>query len=104
MFVCGLPFFVTLLRKIQLVTAEYMPNRKAGQLAKSLRKIVNLYTKGGFIVRLDLMNNAFDKIENLVGVLETNTTEARESVGKNRKGNQADQKEDKVYYDRISLP
>ena len=30
MFVCGLPIFVTLSRKIELVTVEYMPNRKAG--------------------------------------------------------------------------
>ena len=56
MFVCGLPLFVTLLRKIKLVTAEYVPNRKAGQLAKSLRKRVKVYAKGGFIVRLALTN------------------------------------------------
>ena len=35
MFVSGLPLFVTLSRKIKSVTTEYMPNRKAGQLAKS---------------------------------------------------------------------
>ena len=38
MFVCGLPIFITLPRKLKLVTAEYMPSRKAGQLAKCLRK------------------------------------------------------------------
>ena len=50
MFICGLPLFITLLGKKKLVTAEYMPTRKAGQLAKSLRKIVKLYAKRGFIV------------------------------------------------------
>ena len=47
MFVCGLPMFVTLSRKIKLVTAEYMPNIKSGQLANSLRKIVKLYAPIG---------------------------------------------------------
>ena len=49
MFVCGVPLFVTLSGKIKLVTAEYMPNRKAGQLAKYLRKIVKLYERGGLV-------------------------------------------------------
>ena len=33
MFVCGLPLCGTLLGKIKLVTAEYIPDRKAGQLS-----------------------------------------------------------------------
>ena len=82
MFVYGLPIFVTLLGKITLVTAEYMPSRKVGQLGKSLRKMVKLYAKGGFIVRLALMDKKFDKVEDLVDLLETNTTAAREHVGK----------------------
>ena len=78
----GLPITVTLSRKIKLVTTEYTPSRKAGQLAKSLRKIVKLYAKGRCIVRLALMDNKFNKIEDLVGLLETNTTATREHVGK----------------------
>ena len=50
MFVSGLPLFDTLLRKIKLATGEYVPNINSGQLAKSLRNIINLYAKGGFIV------------------------------------------------------
>ena len=61
MFVCGLPLFVTLSREINLITAEYVPTRKAGQLAKSLMKIVKLHAKGGFIVQLALMDNNCDK-------------------------------------------
>ena len=38
MFVTGLTFFVTLLRKIRLVTADFLPHHKAGWLAKFLRK------------------------------------------------------------------
>ena len=64
MFVCVLPLFATLSGKIKLVTAQYMPTKKAGQLAKSLRKIVKLYAKGGFIVRLVLMPLHFTYLVN----------------------------------------
>ena len=40
-----------------------------------------MYAKGGFIVRLALMDKEFDKVEDLVGLLETNATAAREHVG-----------------------
>jgi hypothetical protein len=60
------------------VTTEFVPNRQAGQLAKSQRKIVTLYARGCVIVQLPLMDNDFDKIEDLVGLLETNTMAARE--------------------------
>ena len=43
MFVSGLPFLVTSSRNIKFVTAEFVPNRKAGQLAKHLRKFLKLY-------------------------------------------------------------
>ena len=76
----------TLSGKIKLVTAEYMPNRKAGQLAKSLRKIVNLYARGGLIVRLALMDKKFDKVKDLVGLLETNTTRRHHVRGKGSHG------------------
>ena len=41
-----------------------------------------MYARGGFIVRLALIGKEFDKLEDLVGLLETNTTAAREHVGK----------------------
>ena len=65
-----------------MATAEYVPNRKAGQLAKYLGKIGKVYAKGEFIIRLALMNKEFDKIQELVGLLERNTTAALEHVGK----------------------
>ena len=45
-----LTFLVTSSRNIQFVTAGFVPNRKAGQLAKNLRKVLKLYAQGGFIV------------------------------------------------------
>ena len=41
-----------------------------------------MYAKVFFIVQLALMDKEFDKVEDLVGLLETNTTAAREHVGK----------------------
>ena len=81
MFVCGLPFLVTYSRNIKMTTVEYMPNRMASQLAKSIKKIVKLYARGGFTVNLCLMDMEFEKIKDLVGFLEVNTTAAREHVG-----------------------
>ena len=51
MFVNGLAFFTTLGRDIRFGTAEYVPSRTAKQLAKSLMKIVKVYTLCGFVVQ-----------------------------------------------------
>ena len=40
-----------------------------------------MYTRGGFIVNLDLMDKEFDAIKELVPFLEVNTMAAREHVG-----------------------
>ena len=48
MFVNGIAFWVSLSRGIRLYTCEHVPNQKAKQLAKSVRRIVNLYARGGF--------------------------------------------------------
>ena len=45
-------------------------------------KIVKLYAKGGFQVKVVLMDKEFDKIRDAVGHLEINTTAAREHVAK----------------------
>ena len=47
MFVSGLPFLVTFTRKLKLRTAEFVPNWTAKILAKSLKKVIALYAKGG---------------------------------------------------------
>ena len=66
-----------------MVTAEFVPTCKSGQLDKYLSKRVTLYARGGFIVRLALMDKEFDNIENVVDLLETNTTvAARVHIGK----------------------
>ena len=61
-FVCGIPFLVTYSRSIKFTTTEYIPTRTAGQLAKSLMKVVYGYARGGFVVNLMLMDMEFEKL------------------------------------------
>ena len=63
------------------MTAEFVPKRKAGQLAKHLRKVLQLFVQGGFIVDVCHMDQEFIKVRDFVGTLEVNTTAAREHVG-----------------------
>ena len=46
MFVNSCPFLVTLSRKIQLRTAEHVPNRTAVTLSSSLIKVIKMYARG----------------------------------------------------------
>ena len=56
MFVSGVPFLVTLSRKIKFRTTQFLPKRTAITLASSLTKVLMLYARGGFIINLALMN------------------------------------------------
>ena len=59
MFVNGLPFLTTFSRDIQFGTAEHVPYRTAKKLANYSMKVVNIYAKGGFVVRNVLMDGEF---------------------------------------------
>jgi hypothetical protein len=65
MFVDGLPFFVTLSRGIKLVTLEFLPSCTTDQLHKSLLAVARLYRRGGFLVKLALMDMEFKKLEDM---------------------------------------
>ena len=81
MFVNGLPFFITLSRKIKMFTAEYIPTRTDAHLSSSLKKIVQIYEKNGFYVNVVMMDMEFEKVADKIGNTEVNTTSAREHVG-----------------------
>ena len=81
MFVSGIPFLVTLSRGIRLCTAEYMPTRTADQLGGGLKKVLNLYRRGGFIVRVILMDMEFESLTDELELVQVNTTAAQEHVG-----------------------
>ena len=81
MFVNSIHFLVNFSRSIRLITVEHVPTRTRAQLAKSLMKIVKLYARGGFVIHLVLMDMEFETIKDKVGLVEVNTTAAREHVG-----------------------
>ena len=81
MFVNGLPFMVTSSRGISLVTIEFLPSRTILSLANSLRRVVTMYAKAGFVVQTAMMDMEFDKLKSVMSELVINTTAAREHVG-----------------------
>jgi hypothetical protein len=80
MFVNGVPFLVIVSRGLNLVTAEYTPSCTAKQLAAGIRRVMDLYSHGGFQVGTVLMNNEFKKHNSLVPILVVNTTAAKKHV------------------------
>jgi hypothetical protein len=85
MFVNGIAFLTTLSRKLWLVTVEQLPSCTATQLSNSLVKIVRLYACTGFIVRIIMMDQEFDKVKDACKMVELNTTAAREHIGETSK-------------------
>ena len=80
MFVNGVPFLVSASRGLNLITAEYTPSRTAKLLLGGIRRIMDLYSRGGFQVGTVLMDNEFEKLTNLVPIVKINTTAAKEHV------------------------
>ena len=82
MFVCGLPFLITLSRRIRFVTVEFIPKRTAGELCSGLRNVLKVYNRAGFIIQCACMDNEFEPLKKkLLGKLVVNTTAADEHVG-----------------------
>jgi hypothetical protein len=81
MFVNGMAFLTTLSRKLRLASVKQLPSCTAMQLSNSLTKIVKLYTHTGFIVRVIMMDQEFDKVEDACKMVEINTTAVRKHVG-----------------------
>ena len=80
MFVNGLPFFVSRSRAIKLITSEFLPSRTADQLYANLMKVVRLYRRGGYLIRLVLMDMEFETLKDKCEDVTINTTAAREHV------------------------
>jgi hypothetical protein len=62
LFVNGLPFLVTSLRGISLITEEFLPLRTAKLLALTLEQVIRVYRVAGFIVQVTLMDMEFEKL------------------------------------------
>ncbi|KAL7480336.1 hypothetical protein ACHAW6_006029, partial [Cyclotella cf. meneghiniana] len=82
MFVCGLPFLISMSRRIRFVTLQYLPNRTAKELRGGLMDIVKLYKRAGFVIRDCIMDNEFEPlVKLLLDKLVINTTAKNEHVG-----------------------
>ena len=80
-FVSGIPFFVTLSRRIRYVTVQFVPHRTAAELANSLKNVISLYRRAGFICQTALMDGEFEKVKRrLLDVIEVNITSKNEHV------------------------
>jgi hypothetical protein len=81
MFVCGMPFLISLSRGIRFVTVQYVPRRTAPELANAFKNILALYARAGFVCQTGLMDGEFEAVkERLAGLIEINTTAANEHV------------------------
>ena len=63
MFVCGLPFLITLSWLIRFVTVKYVPHRTASKLANALINVYKIYSCARFVCQTALMDGEFDKVK-----------------------------------------
>jgi hypothetical protein len=80
MFVNGLPFLVSISRKIKFTTVGYLIGRKQHHLVNSIKKIVNLDKQRGFTIETALMDREFECLRDDLPELNLNTTAASEHV------------------------
>jgi hypothetical protein len=62
MFVNGLPFLVTSLRGLSLVTIEHLPSRTAKHLTLTLERVFRIYATAGFMVQMAMIDMEFEKL------------------------------------------
>jgi hypothetical protein len=79
-FINGLPFLITLSRRINLVTMEFATNRRAPTLASLLRRVVDIYALAGLKIQTAMMDMEFDCLKPLLPQIVINTTAANEHV------------------------
>jgi hypothetical protein len=82
MFVYGIASLTTPSRKLQLETVKQLPTQTAWQLNSSITKTVWLYARTGFLIKVVMMDQEFNKIEDSTKMVEINTTAGCKHVGK----------------------
>ena len=83
MHVNGIPYFVTWSRHIHFGTVDVLPSLQAIDIGAALRRVVNIYARGGFQVTTALMDGAFAGLHDVCNQLQVtlNTTSRDEHVG-----------------------
>ena len=66
MFVNGLPFLVTSMQGLSVVTIEHLLLRTAKRLAQSLERVFRIYGTTRFVVQMAVMVMEFEKLKNLM--------------------------------------
>ena len=80
MSVNGLPFLVTSLQGLSLVTIEHLPSRTAKHLTHTLERVFKIYGTTRFVVQMAMMDMEFKKLKTLMPYVALNTTAAQEQV------------------------
>ena len=80
-FVKSVPFLVSVLRTINLMTIEHAPKRTATKLGDLIQRIIWVHTRAGFIVQTVLMDNESEKLKDHVPMVALNIPVASEHVG-----------------------
>ena len=86
MFVNWIAFMTTLSRYIRLFTCLHVPSHMDKQLGRCLKKIVQLYARGRFIICVILVDMELGKIKDNMGLVDANTIAARERVAEIERG------------------
>jgi hypothetical protein len=81
MFVNGLPFLVTPLCGLSLVTIEHLPLRTPQRLVHTLERVFRIHTTAGFVIQTAMIDMEFEKLRTMMLHVALNTTAAREHVG-----------------------
>ncbi len=68
-------------RKIRLRTAEHISTCNTESLINSLKRVINLYARGGYTGDVIMMDQEFKKLKEKLGLIEVNTTVACEHIG-----------------------
>ena len=80
MFANGIPFLVTILRRIMFTTVEYLDDRSKGSLVKSIKKALKLYKNQNFNVTTVYMDMEIECLKKHLSMITINITSTREHV------------------------
>jgi hypothetical protein len=79
-FVNKVPFLLSALHNINLITIEHAPKRTTSKLGHLLLRIVNVYARAGLCVCAILMDNEFEKVREHLPSVDMNTPVAAEHI------------------------
>lgn len=71
----GLPFLVTLSRGVRYVMVQFVPKWTVGELANTIKMVMTLYQRAGFVCETASMDSEFEKVkQKLMNLIEVNNT------------------------------